>query len=195
MNGENQQHSENGTIELHALEEAADTAAPPAVEVRSTVVFGLTTLALIIILGDGLHNIGDGLAIGAAFSASTTTGMSTALAVLFHEIPHELGDFAILLMTGMTIKRALLWNFISSLTAFVGLYIGLAVGSESGASTWILTVTVGMFLYVAVGDMMPELKNYQTDNRVYSLIAQNVGALTGMIFMCVFFIYEDDIKW
>ena len=58
-----------------------------------------------VIFGDGIHNLADGLAIGAAFSESYTSGLSTSLAVLCHELPHEIGDFAMLIKAGMTIKQ------------------------------------------------------------------------------------------
>ena len=69
-----------------------------------------------------MHNLTDGLAIGAAFALDPVTGMATAFAVLCHELPHELGDFALLLKTGVTIKRALFLNIVSSILIFIGLY-------------------------------------------------------------------------
>ena len=58
-----------------------------------------------VILGDGIHNFCDGAAIGAAFAASTTVGFSTSIAVICHELPHEIGDFAVLINTGMTVRK------------------------------------------------------------------------------------------
>lgn len=82
--------------------------------------FKLTPVAFMVVLGDGLHNITDGLAIGAAFASDPVTGMATSLAVLCHELPHELGDFALLLQTGVSIQRALFFNLVSSILSFMG---------------------------------------------------------------------------
>jgi zinc transporter ZupT len=67
------------------------------------------------VMGDGLHNFSDGLAIGAAFAVSLTTGITTAIAVFCHELPHEIGNFAVLRRAGMPIKNALIFNVISRL--------------------------------------------------------------------------------
>ena len=68
--------------------------------------------AWMVLLGDGIHSLADGLAIGAAFSESMTSGLSTALAVLCHELPHVVGDFAMLLRAGMSIKQAIVYKFL-----------------------------------------------------------------------------------
>lgn len=65
-----------------------------------------------VIFGDGIHNLADGLAIGAAFSESYTSGLSTSIAVLCHELPHEVGDFAMLLKAGMSVKQAIFYNIL-----------------------------------------------------------------------------------
>ena len=69
-------------------------------------------IAWMVLLGDGIHSLADGLAIGAAFSESMTSGLSTALAVLCHELPHVVGDFAMLLRAGMSIKQAIVYKFL-----------------------------------------------------------------------------------
>ena len=68
--------------------------------------------AWMVIFGDGIHNLADGLAIGAAFSESFTSGLSTSIAVLCHELPHEVGDFAMLLKAGMSVKQAVFYNIL-----------------------------------------------------------------------------------
>ena len=65
-----------------------------------------------VLLGDGFHSFADGMAVGAAFSESVTSGFSTAIAVLCHELPHEVGDFAMLLRAGMSIKQAVFYNLL-----------------------------------------------------------------------------------
>ena len=84
----------------------------------------IATVAWMIIFGDGIHNFIDGLSIGAAFSESILTGMSVSLAVLCEEFPHELGDFAVLLNSGMTVRQAMMYNFLSACTCYLGLVIG-----------------------------------------------------------------------
>lgn len=83
----------------------------------------LSPVAFMVVIGDGLHNITDGLAIGAAFVVDPITGFSTALAVLCHELPHELGDFALLLKTGVSIRKACHLNIVSSILSFVGKHL------------------------------------------------------------------------
>lgn len=120
------------------------------------------TSRYIILLGDGLHNFMDGLAIAAAFQVDMTVGIATAIAVLLHELPHEIGDFAVLLHSGYTAKKALLANFISALTAFLGAGLGIWLG-EFGGSTWILALAASSFLYIALSDLLPSLhgKNHK----------------------------------
>ena len=84
----------------------------------------IETVAWMIIFGDGIHNFIDGLSIGAAMSTSVLTGVSVSLAVLCEEFPHELGDFAVLLNAGMTVKQAAIYNFLSACTCYLGLVIG-----------------------------------------------------------------------
>ena len=78
----------------------------------------------------------DGIAIGAAFSISLAAGFSTSIAVLCHELPHEVGDFALLLHSGMTVKVAVFYNLLSSVFAFLGLLVGLVLGTQGNFSSW-----------------------------------------------------------
>ena len=114
--------------------------------------------SMMVILGDAVHNFADGIAIGAAFSISLAAGLSTSIAVLCHELPHEVGDFALLLHSGMTVKVAVFYNLVSSVFAFLGLLVGLVLGTQGNFSSWLLSGTVGVFLYVALVSMMTELK-------------------------------------
>ena len=94
----------------------------------------IATVAWMIIFGDGIHNFIDGLSIGAAFSESILTGMSVSLAVLCEEFPHELGDFAVLLNSGMTVRQAMMYNFLSACTCYLGLIIGQSTLSSLAES-------------------------------------------------------------
>uniref|UniRef100_A0A4W4EJ98 Solute carrier family 39 member 4 n=2 Tax=Electrophorus electricus TaxID=8005 RepID=A0A4W4EJ98_ELEEL len=144
-----------------------------------------------ITIGDGIHNFADGLAIGAAFSVSWRSGLATSLAVLCHELPHELGDFAVLLHCGMSVKKALLLNVGSALTSFIGLYIALSVSTDTAAKEWIAAVTTGLFLYVGLADMLPSMVHVDA-NRPWLIFAlQNLGLLTGWGIMLLLSFFED----
>ncbi|MXQ79869.1 hypothetical protein E5288_WYG007018 [Bos mutus] len=119
---------------------------------------GIATLAWMVIMGDGLHNFSDGLAIGAAFTEGLSSGLSTSVAVFCHELPHELGDFAVLLKAGMTVKQAVLYNALSAMLAYLGMATGIFIGHYAeNVSMWIFALTAGLFMYVALVDMVPEM--------------------------------------
>ena len=121
--------------------------------------FSYPISAYMVIFGDGIHNLADGLAIGAAFSESYTSGLSTSIAVLCHELPHEVGDFAMLLKAGMSVKQAVCYNILSSVLAFIGMILGRFLGDLNYLTPWIFMATAGVFLYVALVDMIPELNS------------------------------------
>lgn len=155
---------------------------------------GVASLAWLVLAGDGLHNLSDGLAIGAAFAASITAGFTTAIAVLCHELPHELGDFAVLLRAGMTIKQALICNLLSSILCLIGVLIGLAIGGAHETAPWIFASTAGMFIYIALVDMMPELNGHMGTTESAALVQlfiQLAGLLSGFSIMLVIALYED----
>uniref|UniRef100_A0A8D1I1G8 Solute carrier family 39 member 5 n=1 Tax=Sus scrofa TaxID=9823 RepID=A0A8D1I1G8_PIG len=116
---------------------------------------GGTNITWMVLLGDGLHNLTDGLAIGAAFSDGFSSGLSTTVAVFCHELPHELGDFAMLLRAGLPFRRLLLLSLVSGLLGLGGaaLGVGLSLGPVP-LTPWVFGVTAGVFLYVALVDMV-----------------------------------------
>lgn len=153
----------------------------------------LTPVAFMVVIGDGLHNLTDGMAIGAAFGVDPVTGMATALAVLCHELPHELGDFALLLQTGVSLRRALFLNIVSSVLSFIGMVVGiLIVNANSAFVRWIYAGTAGTFLYIAFADLVPELG--RTELTVKTVLLQVFGILLGGIIMLFIALYEDNLK-
>ncbi|CAB3364564.1 Hypothetical predicted protein [Cloeon dipterum] len=154
----------------------------------------LSSVAWMVIMGDGLHNLTDGMAIGAAFARGLTGGFSTATAVFCHELPHELGDFAVLLKAGMSAKEAIYYNLLSSLLCFVGMLIGITIGHSENAAEWIYAAAAGTFLYIALVDMIPELTNgHSSGSWMQTLILQLCGMSLGVAIMMLIAFYEENL--
>jgi zinc and cadmium transporter len=115
----------------------------------------------LIIIGDSLHNFIDGVAIAATFLVNPTLGMVTTLAVGAHEIPHEIGNFAVLLSLGYSRKKVLWYNIFSACTAFAGAILTYIIGpSMTGSLTLFLGITAGFFIYIAASDLIPEIHGW-----------------------------------
>jgi zinc and cadmium transporter len=111
-----------------------------------------------ILIGDGLHNFLDGVLIAGAFLTDIHLGIVTSLAVAAHEIPQEVGDFAILLHSGFTRGRAFLYNMLTSLTTVVGGVLAwFALQETEAVLPYILAVAASSFIYIAVADLIPTL--------------------------------------
>ena len=142
----------------------------------------------LVLFSDGVHNFIDGVIIGISFLASIPVGIATTLAVILHEIPQEIGDFAVLLHAGYTKKRALWLNFLSALTAILGTLIAFAIGNAGESLTvWILPVAAGGFIYIAVADLIPEL--HKTKERKY-FIFELLALIIGVLLMVSLFFLE-----
>lgn len=114
--------------------------------------------AVLVLVGDGIHNFVDGILIAAAFLTDVELGIVTALAVIAHEIPQELGDVAILLNAGMSRLRVLLLNTLVGLASVAGGLVGfILLGQLTSLVPYALTVAAASFLYVAVADLIPGL--------------------------------------
>lgn len=172
---------------------------------RSIKPFGWLNLA-----ADAIHNFTDGLALGAAWATSTinehdtyieqqltyihlgnSVGLATTLAVLFHEIPQELGDYALLRRAGFRRVHALLFNFASAVTAVIGTIIGLAVG-HSEADKWILSVTGGGFLYIGLSELLPELNKEKV--KFVWVLQQLAGLVVGFVALFLLAYFETETE-
>lgn len=157
----------------------------------------IAPLAWMIIIGDGLHNFIDGLSIGAAFSESIILGVSTSVAVIFEEFPHELGDFAVLIHSRMTVRQALGFNFLSACTCYIGMVFGILLGDTTSSASFIFALAAGMFLYISLVDMMGELNAVleeckdSTRDTAQLLLMQNVGILSGIIIIFTLSFFGD----
>ncbi|KFD49902.1 hypothetical protein M514_09231, partial [Trichuris suis] len=156
---------------------------------------GIASVAWMIIIGDSIHNFIDGLSIGAAFSRKLFTGISISVAVFCEEFPHELGDVAILISSGMSVKQALFYNVLSALTCYLGFIVGMIVGELGTADRLIFSFAGGMFLFISLGNMIPEMShrmqqklNSDSSNAVKLFFIQCSGILAGLV--CLFLLAQ-----
>jgi zinc and cadmium transporter len=135
-----------------------------------------TAIAPLILTADFVHNMVDGVIIGASFLISPAVGVATTAAVVLHEIPQEIADFGLLIHAGWSRGKALLWNFFSALSAFIGLALVFIIGARAeGFIPLAAAFTAGAFLYIAGTDLVPELHKTSGSGRaviqVFALIA------------------------
>lgn len=139
------------------------------------------TFTYLNLAGDGIHNFIDGLIIGASFIVDIRVGVATTIAIVMHEIPQELGDFAVLIYGGFSKRKALMYNYLSATTAIIGTVIGYYFTSKiNGFSTILLPVAAGGFIYIAACDLIPELHK-QKDIKIS--IASMIFFLFGILLM------------
>lgn len=137
-------------------------------------------VAYLSLVGDSIHNFIDGVIIAASFIISIPLGITTTLAVIAHEIPHELSDFTILIYGGFPNRKALFYNFLSALTAVLGTVVMFLVSTEIGNSvaTYMLPFAAGNFIYIAASDLIPELhKKRKLGTSVGQIIILLLGIL------------------
>ncbi|MCS7095629.1 MAG: ZIP family metal transporter [Candidatus Bathyarchaeota archaeon] len=139
------------------------------------------------LFGDGIHNFIDGMVIAATFMTSIELGLVTTLAVVFHEIPQEIGDFGILVYGGLERRRAMLYNFISAITAILGALTTYFLAYLQSLGVILVPFAAGGFIYIAATDLIPELhKKAQTGESLIqlTLILLGIGL---MAFLKYFF--------
>ena len=137
----------------------------------------------LVMIGDSMHNFIDGILIGAAFLTDIHLGVVTALAVAAHEIPQEVGDFAVLLHSGFSTPRAFLFNVLSSLTTIIGGVLAYySLNAMQPVLPYVLAVAASSFIYVAVADLIPGLHRRAEFNATVKQILL-IGAGVGFIFL------------
>lgn len=140
------------------------------------------------LVGDAVHNLIDGMIIGATYLVSIPIGFTTTLAVVLHEIPHELGNFGVLVHGGLPVKKAILFNFFSALTAILGTILSLTIGPHvQGYTIALVPITAGGFIYIAGSDLIPEL---QHDVKLSKSFLQFAMILVGIGIMATLVILE-----
>jgi zinc and cadmium transporter len=135
------------------------------------------------LVGGSFHNFIDGLAIAASYTVSFNLGMITTLAIIFHEIPRELGDFGVLVYGGFSKTKALFYNFLSALAAMLGALSGYFIADVAKQfSFFILPLTAGGFIYISSSDLIPEIHK---ENDGKSSLAALIAFLSGILFMAL----------
>ncbi|CAJ0946061.1 unnamed protein product [Ranitomeya imitator] len=148
----------------------------------------MTVSGYLNLAADFTHNFTDGLAIGASFLVSSSVGIVTTITILLHEVPHEIGDFAILVQSGCTKRKAMMLQLSTALGALAGTACSLlAEGIGEAATLWILPFTAGGFIYIATVSVIPELLK---DSRPVQSIMETFGLLLGVAMMVLIAQYE-----
>jgi len=137
------------------------------------------TFAYLNLIGDGVHNFIDGLIVAASFVVSIPLGVASTFAIAAHEIPQEIGDFGVLIYSGLKPKKALFMNFLSALIAVAGGITGFyLLPYMESAKIYLLAIAAGGFLYIAAADLVPELhKETDTKRTVLSFASFLIGVV------------------
>lgn len=134
-----------------------------------------------ILIGDAFHNAADGLVIAASFLVSIPIGVAAAISVIAHEIPQEVGDFAILLQDGFSKRRALILNSLSSLsTVPVAIFAYYALEIIEAAIPYVMAISAASFVYIALTDLYPELHHkfgFQHNIRQFLMMLAGIGTI------------------
>ncbi len=139
------------------------------------------------LVGDGVHNFIDGVVIGASYLVSIPAGIATTLAVFLHEIPQEIGDFGVLLHAGYTRRKALLMNFLLSLTSFLGVFLVFSFGQTIFMIPYLVAFAAGNFVYIAGSDLIPELHK---EIGLKPAFYQFISLLMGIMIMALLILIE-----
>ncbi len=143
--------------------------------------------AILNLIGDAVHNFIDGLIIGVSYLVSIPVGTATTIAVVLHEIPQEIGDFSVLIQGGFTKSKALLLNFLTALTSFLGVVMALVLSNYFDIGKFLLPFTAGGFIYIAGADLIPELHK---ELKISKSIIQLISFLLGIGIMILLLVVE-----
>jgi len=139
------------------------------------------------LIGDGLHNFLDGVIIAASFLINIPTGIATSIAIVFHEIPQELGDFAVLVHGGLRKSKAILFNFLSALFAVLGGILGYVFLSKiENFIPYIVALAAGGFIYIATSDLFPELHKERDYRKIITQILALILGILVIVFLFSF---------
>jgi zinc and cadmium transporter len=141
-----------------------------------------------VLVGDGLHNFLDGVIVAGAYLVSLPIGIATTIAVILHEIPQEIGDFGVLVYAGFSKRRALLYNLLSGLISILGAILAIfAAQYIIGATSILLAVAAGGFIYIAGSDLIPALHK---ENGWRQSFGQFVAIVLGICIMAGLLLIE-----
>ena len=130
------------------------------------------SLGTLNLIGDGIHNFLDGIIVAGSFLISPITGFFTSIAIALHELPQEIGDYSILRHSGFTHKNALKMNVLISLTAILGGFVGfLFLSFFENMIPYLVALTAGGFLYIALSDIFPDLHEHNNDKKKITIEA------------------------
>lgn len=142
----------------------------------------------LILTGDAVHNFIDGLIIAAGYLVSIPVGFATTVAVIFHEIPQEIGDYGSLVYGGFSRQKALTLNFLTALTAVIGTVIALAVADTNNQfQNFLIPFAAGGFIYVAGSDLIPELHKHTEIKKSLGQVLAFVLGIVLMLLLLLFF--------
>ncbi len=138
---------------------------------------------ILILTGDFVHNFLDGILIAGAFMLDITTGIATAITVAIHEIPQEFGDFAVLIHSGFSKKKALLLNFFSALSAVFGGILGYIMFEKmQSVIPFAVLITAGGFLYISLSDIVPSMHKHEKKELILETVIF-VATIVGFYFL------------
>jgi len=145
-------------------------------------------LGILTLTADSFHNFIDGILIASAYMVDINVGIATTLAIVLHEIPQEIGEFAILIHSGFKIRKALLFNFLSACFSILGAILVLIIGNTiEGLQYFIIAFAAGGFIYLAGSDLIPELHK---NNKIGESIIQILSITLGLVLMYFFASFE-----
>jgi len=142
-------------------------------------------VSYLVLIGDAIHNFIDGVIIAASFLISVKVGLITTLLILLHELPQELGDFAVIVDAGFSPKKALFYNFLSQMTAVAGALASYFALLTFNLTSYLLPIAAGGFLYISASDLIPEVHRHSEEGRAllyFFLFIVGISVMVGLKF-------------